>query len=69
MQIDPLDECMNTTLLSNFVTPMGRIEKRAVTRLTMKSQKRISKAIKRAKMMGIIPIHGRSLRGLTRFPR
>ncbi|KIM90948.1 hypothetical protein PILCRDRAFT_811450 [Piloderma croceum F 1598] len=69
MGIDPLDECLNSTLLSQYVTSMGRIEKRAVTRLTSKSQRKISKAIKRAKMMGIIPIHSRVSSGLFHFSK
>src|SRR5882762_7224095 len=57
MEIDPVNECMNSRLLLNYMTFMGRIKKRAETKLTMRSQKRVAKAIKRAKMMGIIPIH------------
>jgi len=64
--IDPVDECMNGALLSHFVTRMGRVQTRAETRLTMKSQRRVAKAIKRAKMMGILPIHSKSS-GLLRL--
>jgi len=67
--IDPVDECMNATLLGDYVTRMGRIKKRAETRLTMKNQRRISKAIKRAKMMGILPIHHHAPLGLLQFPK
>lgn len=69
LDIDPVDECMNPTLLSHFVSKMGRVNKRAETKLTMRSQRRISKAIKRAKMMGIMPIHSQSPFGLLKFPR
>ncbi|TFK55895.1 hypothetical protein OE88DRAFT_1731530 [Heliocybe sulcata] len=55
LSIDPLDECCNATLLSNFVTDMGKIKSRAVTGLTWRSQRRLTKAIKRAKMMGVMP--------------
>jgi len=58
--IDPVDECMNTTLLSHFVSRMGRVQRRAETELTMRSQRRLAKAIKRAKMMGILPTHSQS---------
>ncbi|KZT19281.1 hypothetical protein NEOLEDRAFT_1173152 [Neolentinus lepideus HHB14362 ss-1] len=53
--IDPLDECTNVTLLSHFVSDMGKIRSRASTGLTWRSQRRLTKAIKRAKMMGVIP--------------
>ncbi|PCH41149.1 hypothetical protein WOLCODRAFT_16919 [Wolfiporia cocos MD-104 SS10] len=59
LDIDPLDECMNSALLSHFVTDMGKIQKRSVTQLTWKNQRRLGKAIRRAKMMGIIPILSR----------
>lgn len=54
--IDPLDECTNARLLSDFVTEMGKIKSRAVTGLTWRSQRRLSKAIRRAKMMGVMPM-------------
>ncbi|KAH7931240.1 hypothetical protein BV22DRAFT_1027469 [Leucogyrophana mollusca] len=53
--IDPLHEAMNSTLLSAYVTEMGRIKHRTETGLTTKNQRRLGKAIRRAKMMGIIP--------------
>lgn len=69
LEIDPVDECMNTSLLSGYVTALGRIKKRADTMLTQRTQRRLSKAIKRAKMMGILPIHRHAQKGLTRFSR
>jgi len=56
LNIDPLDECENSALMSDFVTDMGRIKPRSQTQLTWRNQRRIGKAIRRAKMMGIIPI-------------
>jgi len=41
------------------VADMGRVLSRAETQLTWRSQRRLSKAIRRAKMMGIIPLHSR----------
>ncbi|EMD40807.1 hypothetical protein CERSUDRAFT_131096 [Gelatoporia subvermispora B] len=55
LEIDPLAECMNSTLLSYYVTKMGRIQSRAETKLTWRNQRRLGKAIRRAKKMGIIP--------------
>ncbi|KAI9512253.1 ribosomal protein S18 [Russula earlei] len=54
--IDPLDEATNPRLLSYFVTDMGKMKSRAETRLTWRSQRRLTKAIRRAKMMGVMPI-------------
>jgi small subunit ribosomal protein S18 len=54
--IDPLDEATNPRLLSYFVTDMGKIKSRAETKLTWRNQRRLTKAIRRAKMMGIMPI-------------
>src|SRR5579863_3199411 len=54
--IDPLDEATNPRLLSYFVTDMGKVKNRAETKLTWRSQRRLTKAIRRAKMMGIMPI-------------
>ncbi|KAI0775914.1 hypothetical protein BD413DRAFT_525079 [Trametes elegans] len=59
LNIDPLKECLNTTLLSHFVTSMGKIRSRSETNLTWKNQRRMGKAIRRAKMMGIIPVLSR----------
>ncbi|KAI0689089.1 hypothetical protein C8T65DRAFT_673698 [Cerioporus squamosus] len=39
-----------------FVTAMGKIRGRSETNLTWKNQRRMGKAIRRAKMMGIIPV-------------
>src|SRR6267142_441953 len=54
--IDPLDEATNPRLLSYFVTDMGKVKSRAETKLTWRSQRRLTKAIRRAKMMGVMPI-------------
>lgn len=61
LDIDPLDEAMNSELLSYFVSEMGKIKSRAETKLTWRNQRRLTKAIRRAKMMGIIPILNRQI--------
>lgn len=53
--IDPLYETSNTTLLASFITEMGKTKSRIETKLTTKTQRRLGKAIRRAKMMGILP--------------
>ncbi|KAI3612200.1 mitochondrial ribosomal protein s18 [Moniliophthora roreri] len=59
LNIDPLDMAMNPAVLNDYVSDMGKIYPRAYTKLTWKSQRRLGKAIRRAKMMGIIPILSR----------
>ncbi|KAG2154937.1 uncharacterized protein EDB93DRAFT_124761 [Suillus bovinus] len=54
--IDPLQEASNDVLMSTFVTEMGKIKHRAETGLTTKTQRKLGKAIRRAKMMGVIPV-------------
>ena len=64
LNIDPLHEATSSNLMSSFVTEMGKIRTRSETLLTWKNQRRLGKAIRRARMMGIIPILSRrSLRG------
>ncbi|KAI0796295.1 hypothetical protein BC629DRAFT_1286225, partial [Irpex lacteus] len=55
LNIDPLQEATNSRLLSAFVTDMGKIKQRPVTNLTWRSQRKLGKAVRRARMMGIIP--------------
>ncbi|KAL0949386.1 hypothetical protein HGRIS_009451 [Hohenbuehelia grisea] len=62
--MDPLDQCMNPALLSHFVSEMGKVYGRHITKLTTNSQRRVGKAVRRAKMMGIIPVLSRARRQL-----
>ncbi|EIW62071.1 uncharacterized protein TRAVEDRAFT_163825 [Trametes versicolor FP-101664 SS1] len=59
MNIDPLQESQNSKIMSRFVTSMGKIKGRSETNLTWQNQRRVGKAIRRAKMMGIIPVLSR----------
>lgn len=59
LNIDPVREATNSALMSAFVSEMGKIYSRAETKLTWRSQRKVGKAIRRAKMMGIIPMHSR----------
>ncbi|KAG8686239.1 hypothetical protein FRC09_014268 [Ceratobasidium sp. 395] len=56
LDIDPLDEYKNGLLLRSFVSEMGKIHSRAKTGLTWRSQRRVGKAIRRARALGIIPL-------------
>ncbi|PWN51456.1 hypothetical protein IE53DRAFT_386166 [Violaceomyces palustris] len=53
------DSYKNGSILSAFVTEMGKIMPRAQTGLTRKSQRNIGKAVRRARAMGIIPVMSR----------
>ncbi|KAJ3074418.1 hypothetical protein HDU98_011295 [Podochytrium sp. JEL0797] len=55
LNINPLDMYKNVRLLSHFVTEMGHIKPRTETGLGIVNQKRLSKAIKRAQAMGLMP--------------
>lgn len=54
--VDPVSIATNASVLSRYVTEMGQIQPRTQTGLTVKSQRRLGKAIRRARMMGVIPI-------------
>ena len=53
------DTYKNGTLLSEYVTEMGKILPRNVTGLTRKGQRYIGKAIRRARALGILPVMSR----------
>ncbi|TEB30178.1 hypothetical protein FA13DRAFT_1792643 [Coprinellus micaceus] len=57
--VDPVSIATNASVLSKYITEMGQIQPRTQTRLTVKSQRRLGKAIRRARMMGVIPILSR----------
>ncbi|TPX71563.1 hypothetical protein CcCBS67573_g06176 [Chytriomyces confervae] len=55
LNLNPMDMYKNTRLLSDFVTEIGHIKPRTETGLSIVNQKRLSKAIKRAQSMGLMP--------------
>lgn len=55
LNLDPRDFSANPSVLSHFVTEMGKIKGRDQTMLTLKSQRLLGRTIRRAKMMGVIP--------------
>ncbi|KAF8351568.1 hypothetical protein F5887DRAFT_214259 [Amanita rubescens] len=55
--LDPLSLSLKPAMFYHYLSEIGKISGRSSTKLTMKSQRRIGKAIRRAKMMGIIPVH------------
>jgi small subunit ribosomal protein S18 len=57
-KLDPLDFAMNPSLLGRFVSNTGKIMNRAQTQLTWKNQKRVGKAVRRARAMGVMPYFG-----------
>lgn len=59
--IDPLKEAMNDALLSKFVTTMGKIKGRNETGLSRRSQRRVGKAVRRARAMGILPMMSKAV--------
>ncbi|GAA6014887.1 hypothetical protein JCM11491_002149 [Sporobolomyces phaffii] len=62
--IDPLRHAvMNPFWKAEFCTTMGKIKPRGKTGLQRKSQRRVGKAIRRARSMGLIPTFGISVPG------
>ncbi|GAA5861455.1 hypothetical protein JCM3774_000252 [Rhodotorula dairenensis] len=65
--LDPLEDAqLNPSLLSEFVTSMGKIKPRGKTGLQRKTQRKVGKAIRRARSMGIMPTFGISVPGSGR---
>ncbi|CDH50374.1 hypothetical protein RO3G_03975 [Lichtheimia corymbifera JMRC:FSU:9682] len=54
LDIDPLHEYKNVRLLSLFVSDMGKILPRDQTGVSAKNQRKLAKAIKRARAMGLM---------------
>mmetsp|Transcript_10257 Transcript_10257/g.15710 ORF Transcript_10257/g.15710 Transcript_10257/m.15710 type:complete len:153 (-) Transcript_10257:52-510(-) len=50
--------CNNLSLLRRYVTPGGQIMTRTQSRLGAKDQRKVSKLIKRARHLGLIPCYG-----------
>ncbi len=55
----PLDgmniDYKNTELLANYLTKFGKIVPRYYSGVSLKNQKKLAKAIKRARMMALLP--------------
>ncbi|KIM21020.1 hypothetical protein M408DRAFT_117045 [Serendipita vermifera MAFF 305830] len=69
LDIDPLDEVLNCGLITSYATQMGRIQRRAESRLTWKSQRKMGKAIRRARAMGLIPAFSQWKESMIRTER
>lgn len=53
--IDPVTEYKNFTLMSEYMTEMGRIKHSRETGLRPKNQRKVAKAIRRAIGLGLMP--------------
>lgn len=53
--INPLEEYKNFSMMSEYMTNMGRIKHRRETGLRAVNQRKIAKAIRRAVGMGLLP--------------
>ncbi|KAG0019772.1 hypothetical protein BGZ81_009607 [Podila clonocystis] len=54
LKLNPLVEYKNATLLSHYITPLGRLMSREQTGLSAKNQRRVTKAVRRARAMCIL---------------
>lgn len=52
----------NPTFLLKFINPQGKILPRSITGTSLKYQKRVAKAIKRARHLAILPFVGDDLK-------
>ncbi|KAK4055094.1 hypothetical protein OIV83_000374 [Microbotryomycetes sp. JL201] len=67
LNVDPLkDGVLNPYIKTQFTTSMGKINTRGKTGLQRKSQRKVAKAIRRARSMGVMPYFGQSLPGVAR---
>ncbi|ORY84331.1 ribosomal protein S18 [Protomyces lactucae-debilis] len=52
--IDPQDEYKSFNLLSEYISTLGRIKPREATGLSAKNQRKLGKAVRRARALGIL---------------
>ncbi|ORZ12950.1 hypothetical protein BCR41DRAFT_355955 [Lobosporangium transversale] len=54
LNLNPVAEYKNASLLSHYITPFGRLMSREQTGLSAKNQRRVSRAVRRARALCII---------------
>ncbi len=59
LQINEVIDYKDVELLSKFLTEQGKILPRRMTGLTTKQQTRLTKAVKRARMLSLLPFINR----------
>lgn len=64
-RIDLSKQYKNATFLAQFISPSGKILPRSLTNLCLNSQRKLSKGIKRARALGIIPILSNPKQGMA----
>ncbi|ODQ50129.1 ribosomal protein S18 [Saitoella complicata NRRL Y-17804] len=57
--VNPEKEWKNPFLLNAFVTEMGRIRPASDTGISAKNQRRVARAIKRARAFGVMPVYSK----------
>ncbi|EPY49855.1 ribosomal protein subunit S18 [Schizosaccharomyces cryophilus OY26] len=57
----PIEFWKNPVVLSSFITDLGRIKPRADTGLSAKNQRLVSRAIRRARAVGVLPTKHKSV--------
>ncbi|KUM63394.1 hypothetical protein ACN42_g3706 [Penicillium freii] len=55
LNVNPMDLYKNFSVMSEYMTSMGRIKPRSVTGLRPVNQRKIAKALRRAIGMGLMP--------------
>ncbi|KAG8966024.1 hypothetical protein FRC03_012667 [Tulasnella sp. 419] len=64
LDINLKQEFRNGTLLSQFTTNMGLIKNRGETKLSRGNQRKLAKAVKRARNMGLLPYFSNNVTNL-----
>jgi ribosomal protein S18 len=55
LQVNPLKEYTDVLLLSHFVTTMGHLKSGIANGLSASNQRKVAKAVKRARAFGLLP--------------
>ena len=50
----------NLTLLKKFITEQGKIQPRRLTKLTAKEQRALTRAVKQARILALLPFMGQN---------
>lgn len=58
---DDFIDYKDVELLSKFLTEQGKLLPRRITGLTMKQQSRLTKAVKRARILSLLPFINRDM--------
>ncbi len=56
----PIFDYKNIQILKKFITEQGKIQPRRVTKLTAKQQRALTRAVKQARILALLPFMGQN---------